>query len=194
MNSSTSSTQTLGVRSTPTVHVQVRSFLPLTFPVCFNWYSLIILIVIFSRLNIFSTKISTVKGYLQRPVELYLRPCEYIITQLLWNCRMGQNVEEKILSAASKIKIKIKKEKRYHCASSLTVQQILPWVRHVVSHQLKWKTSLKVIVFLRATDRKYQKSHDRQEISDFILFHLNVPFGELFSKITIKSSTALSFF
>ena len=47
---------------------------------------------------------------------------------------------------------------------------------------------------LRATDRKYQKSHDGQEISDFILFHLNVPFGELFSKITIKSSTALSFF
>ena len=47
---------------------------------------------------------------------------------------------------------------------------------------------------LRATDRKYQKSHDRQEISDFILFPLNVPFGELFSKITIKSSTALSFF
>ena len=47
---------------------------------------------------------------------------------------------------------------------------------------------------LRATDRKYQKSHDRQEISDFILFHLNVPFCEPFSKITIKSSTALSFF
>ena len=47
---------------------------------------------------------------------------------------------------------------------------------------------------LRATDRKYQKSHDKQEISDFTLFHLNVPFGELFSKITIKSSTALSFF
>ena len=34
---------------------------------------------------------------------------------------------------------------------------------------------------LRAPDRKYQKSHDRSEISDFILFHLNVPFGELFS-------------
>ena len=47
---------------------------------------------------------------------------------------------------------------------------------------------------LRAPDRKYQKSHDRSEISDFILFHLNVPFGELFSKITIKSSAALSFF
>ena len=47
---------------------------------------------------------------------------------------------------------------------------------------------------LRATDCKYQKSHDKEEISDFILFHLNVPFGELFSKITIKSSTALSFF
>ena len=42
--------------------------------------------------------------------------------------------------------------------------------------------------YLRAPDRKYQKSHDRSEISDFILFHLNVPFGELFSKITIKSS------
>ena len=47
---------------------------------------------------------------------------------------------------------------------------------------------------LRATDYKYQKSHDKDEISDFILFHLNVPFGELFSKITIKSSIALSFF
>ena len=47
---------------------------------------------------------------------------------------------------------------------------------------------------LRATDSKYQKSHDKEEISDFILFHINVPFGELFSKITIKSSTALSFF
>ena len=46
----------------------------------------------------------------------------------------------------------------------------------------------------RAPDRKYQKSNDRREISDFILFHLNVPFGELFSKITIKSSAALSFF
>ena len=33
---------------------------------------------------------------------------------------------------------------------------------------------------LRAPDRKYQNSHDRSEISDFILFHLNVPFGELF--------------
>ena len=48
--------------------------------------------------------------------------------------------------------------------------------------------------FLRAPDRKFQKSHDRSEISDFILFPLNVPFGELFSKITIKSSAALSFF
>ena len=47
---------------------------------------------------------------------------------------------------------------------------------------------------LRAPDRKYRKSHDRSEISDFILFPLNVPFGELFSKITIKSSAALSFF
>ena len=39
---------------------------------------------------------------------------------------------------------------------------------------------------LRATDYKYQKSHDRGEISGFILFYLNFPFGELFSKITIK--------
>ena len=46
---------------------------------------------------------------------------------------------------------------------------------------------------LRGTDCKYQKSHDKEEISDFILFHLNVSFGELFSKITIKSSIALSF-
>ena len=35
---------------------------------------------------------------------------------------------------------------------------------------------------LRAPDCKYQKSYDRREISYFILFHLNVPFGELFSK------------
>ena len=46
---------------------------------------------------------------------------------------------------------------------------------------------------LRAPDCKYQKSYDRREISDFILFHLNVPFGELFSKNTIKSPAALSF-
>ena len=43
---------------------------------------------------------------------------------------------------------------------------------------------------LRAPDRKYQKSHDRSEISDFILFHLNVPFGELFSKIRKVEFTA----
>ena len=47
---------------------------------------------------------------------------------------------------------------------------------------------------LRAPDCKYQKSYDRREISDFILFHLNVPFGELFSKNTIKSPATLSFF
>ena len=35
---------------------------------------------------------------------------------------------------------------------------------------------------LRAPDCKYQKSYDRQENSDFILFHLNVLFGELFLK------------
>ena len=46
---------------------------------------------------------------------------------------------------------------------------------------------------LRAPDCKY-KNYNRGEISDFILFHLNVPFGELFSKNTIKSSAALSFF
>ena len=48
--------------------------------------------------------------------------------------------------------------------------------------------------FLRAPDCKYQKSYNRREISDFILFHLNVTFGELFSKNTIKSPVALSFF
>ena len=46
----------------------------------------------------------------------------------------------------------------------------------------------------RAPDCKYQKSYDRREISDFILFHLNVPFGEQFSKNTIESPAALSFF
>ena len=38
-----------------------------------------------------------------------------------------------------------------------------------------------------------KKSYDRLEISDFILFHLNVPYGELFSKNTIKSPASLSF-
>ena len=39
-----------------------------------------------------------------------------------------------------------------------------------------------VIVHLRATDCKYQKSHDKEQISDFILFHLYVPFGNYFQK------------
>ena len=47
---------------------------------------------------------------------------------------------------------------------------------------------------LRAPDCKYQKSYDRREISYFILFRLNVTFGELFSKNAIKSPAALSFF
>ena len=56
----------------------------------------------------------------------------------------------------------------------------------------KWESV--ILNILRALDCKYQKSYDRREIKDFILFHLNVPFGELFSKNTIKSSAALSFF
>ena len=50
------------------------------------------------------------------------------------------------------------------------------------------------VILLRAPDCKYQKSYDRRQISDLILFRLNVPFGELFSKNTIKSPAALSFF
>ena len=49
-----------------------------------------------------------------------------------------------------------------------------------------------IVYNLRAPDCKYQKSYDRRKISDFILFNLNVPFGELFSKNT--SPAALSFF
>ena len=45
---------------------------------------------------------------------------------------------------------------------------------------MKSNMKFDLLIVLRAPDRKYQKSHDRSEISDFILFHLNVPFGELF--------------
>ena len=51
-----------------------------------------------------------------------------------------------------------------------------------------------IVYNLRAPNCKYQKFYDRREISDFILFHLNVPFDELFSKNIIKSPAALSFF
>ena len=51
----------------------------------------------FNQLNIFSTIISTITGYFDRPFEFYPRPCEYIITQLLWSCKLGQNVEGKYL-------------------------------------------------------------------------------------------------
>ena len=37
---------------------------------------------------------------------------------------------------------------------------------------------------LRAPDCKYQKSYDRREISDFILFHLNVTY--YFQKTQLK--------
>jgi len=46
---------------------------------------------------------------------------------------------------------------------------------------------------LRATAYKYEEYGDRSKISDFILFHLKDPFGEPFSKITLKLSIALSF-
>ena len=48
--------------------------------------------------------------------------------------------------------------------------------------------------FLRAPDQKYRESHDRSEISYFILFHQKYLFGKLFSKIIIKSSSAFWFF
>ena len=51
-----------------------------------------------------------------------------------------------------------------------------------------------IVYNLRAPDCKYKKSYDRREISDFILCNLNVPFGQLFLKNTIKSTAALSFF
>ena len=47
---------------------------------------------------------------------------------------------------------------------------------------------------LRAPDQKYRESHDRSEISYFILFHQKYLFGKLFSKIIIKSSSAFWFF
>ena len=62
---------------------------------------------------------------------------------------------------------------------------------------VKWSVTLADRLgpeILRAPDCKYQKSYDRGEISYFILFRLNVPFSELFSKNTIKCSAALSFF
>ena len=48
--------------------------------------------------------------------------------------------------------------------------------------------------YLRAPDQKYRESHDRSEISYFILFHQKYLFGKLFSKIIIKSSSAFWFF
>ena len=47
---------------------------------------------------------------------------------------------------------------------------------------------------LRAPDQKYRESHDRSEISYFILFHQKYLSGKLFSKIIIKSSSAFWFF
>ena len=52
----------------------------------------------------------------------------------------------------------------------------------------------KVEKILRAPDQKYRESHDRSEISYFILFHQKYLFGKLFSKIIIKSSCAFWFF
>ena len=46
---------------------------------------------------------------------------------------------------------------------------------------------------LRATACKYEESSDRTKILDFFLFHPKNPFGELLSKIVLKSSIALLF-
>lgn len=48
-------------------------------------------------------------------------------------------------------------------------------------------------VDLRATACKYEESSDRTKILDFFLFHPKNPFGELLSKIVLKSSIALLF-
>ena len=48
--------------------------------------------------------------------------------------------------------------------------------------------------YLRGPDCKYRESADSCKISQFILFYLKDPFGELFSKMEIKSSIALCFF
>ena len=48
--------------------------------------------------------------------------------------------------------------------------------------------------YLRAPDQKYRESHNRNEISYFILFYQKYPFSKLFSKIIFKSSSAFWFF
>ena len=47
---------------------------------------------------------------------------------------------------------------------------------------------------LSPCDRNFEESYDRSKISDFILVYQKYPFGELFSKITFKTSIAFSFF
>ena len=56
------------------------------------------------------------------------------------------------------------------------------------------KVLIKVEGPLRGPDCKYRESADSCKISQFILFYLKDPFGELFSKMEIKSSIALCFF
>ena len=46
---------------------------------------------------------------------------------------------------------------------------------------------------LRATASKYGESHDSSENWDFILLRQKDPFGELFSKIHIQSSSEFTF-
>ena len=50
------------------------------------------------------------------------------------------------------------------------------------------------LLALRGPDCKYRESADSCKISQFILFYLKDPLGELFSKMEIKSSIALCFF
>jgi len=75
------------------------------------------------------------------------------------------------------------------------VTQLTTFCTPPLSHENKYnKSTTKLsLQFLRATAYKYEEYGDRSKISDFILFHLKDPFGEPFSKITLKLSIALSF-
>ena len=47
---------------------------------------------------------------------------------------------------------------------------------------------------LGGCDRNFEEFYHRSEISELLLFYQKYPFGELFSKMTFKSSTTFSFF
>ena len=67
---------------------------------------------------------------------------------------------------------------------------------HLKTSRLKTVENLvkQTVQALRGPDCKYRESADSCKISQFILFYLKDPFGELFSKMEIKSSITLCFF